>query len=133
MTSQFPLFPWKDADWDLIPEHMREGLYLYICNGIEPGGFLGAVLCNDLNLACQCADSINQRALFNYVKFLHNWAPKNCWGSPDDYYIWRRIGGLGIRISPSSGGDASLPLSSPDSLASEDQPVLAELPNPPEP
>ena len=99
MTSAdagFPDFPWKDAEWDLIPEYMRGGLYRYIMQGIEPGSFMGAVLANDLVRACQCADAVNRHRLFDYVKFLTCWSPQNCWGSESAYGSWLRFGGLGI-------------------------------------
>jgi len=31
-----------------IPDHLRDGLVRYFSDGILPGGFLQAVLCNDL-------------------------------------------------------------------------------------
>ena len=46
-------------DWSLIPEYMIGSLRRYIENGIEPGSFLSAVLCNDLRGACECADDTN--------------------------------------------------------------------------
>jgi len=35
-------------DYDLLPEHIRGGMKLYLEDHVEPGGFLRAVLENDL-------------------------------------------------------------------------------------
>ena len=83
-----------EPDWSLIPEYMRGGLKRYIENGIEPGHFLAAVLQNDLRQACERADSTNMRLLFEYVQFLYNYAPSECWGSVVNYSGWIKKGGL---------------------------------------
>lgn len=83
------------ADWSLIPDRMIGGMRRYIENGIEPGDFLRAVLNNDLQEACGRADAENQRILFQYVKFLYNYAPSDCWGSPEKVEKWLDEGGLG--------------------------------------
>ena len=82
-------------DWSLIPEYMIGGLRRYIENGIEPGSFLSAVLCNDLRGACECADDINRSRLFEYVKFLYSYAPAGCWGSQERFEKWLEQNGLG--------------------------------------
>lgn len=71
-----------------IPEHMRDGIVRYIENGIEPGSFLTAVICNDLTQACACADSQNRRLLFEYIDFFYNYAPRSCWGSREKFDSW---------------------------------------------
>ena len=50
---------------DLIPDHMHGAVIRYVEDGIEPGGFLEAVLCNDLKGAVMRADAINKARLFN--------------------------------------------------------------------
>ncbi len=82
---------------DEIPEHMRAGLLDYIERGYEPGGFIWAVLCNDLRGACARADSVNRHALYAYVHFLWNYAPAACWGSEERVAAW-------IERSGASGG-----------------------------
>lgn len=86
--------PGREADWGLIPDYMIGGLRRYIEHGIEPGGFLSAVLANDLRRACEKADIINQHALFNYVNFLYSYAPAGCWGSDENFKAWCKSGGL---------------------------------------
>jgi hypothetical protein len=76
---------------DLLPHHMREGMQRWIENGIPPCSFLMAVLRNDFIEACGKADDINQRALFNYAAYLHNFAPPACYGSPANVAAWKGL------------------------------------------
>lgn len=75
-------------NYNRIPEHMRDGMRLYIENGIEPGSFLRAVLENDLMEACSRADDINRHRLFDFAWFLYNGAPCECYGSPENVRAW---------------------------------------------
>jgi hypothetical protein len=92
--AEYPDYCGTRANWDLIPEHMIGGLRRYIENGIAPGSFLAAVLCNDLVAACTTADSINRHRLFDWCRFLYSCAPSGCWGSRDNYKKWIEGGGL---------------------------------------
>lgn len=71
-----------------IPQACAQGLELYIASRIEPGGFLMAVLENNLREACGRADYQNKNLLFNYMTFLYNDAPSACWGSPEKVKAW---------------------------------------------
>jgi len=71
-----------------IPEHMHFGITAYIVHGIPPGHFLEAVLSNNLREAAARADSENQAALFQWVNWLYNEAPSQCWGSPEKVTKW---------------------------------------------
>ena len=71
-----------------LPAYMVPGMYNYLSNKIPPGSFMSAVLCNDLYLACQTADSTNRFRLFAYMDFLHNEAPPKSFGSYDAYKSW---------------------------------------------
>jgi hypothetical protein len=64
-----------------VPVHMHDGYIRYLLAGIEPGGFLVAVLANDLRAAVQRADPINQHALAAHIDFLCTAAPAAAWGS----------------------------------------------------
>lgn len=75
-------------DYSSLPEHMQEGMKLYIENGIEPGSFLMAVLENNLMEAFGRADHINQERIRDYCSFLYNEAPRNCHGSPEIVDAW---------------------------------------------
>lgn len=80
---------WNQAKADeLIPSHMHGGLYRYLVSGIEPGDFLMAVLENNLREAVGRADHINQPKLPDYIRYLYNYAPSKCWGSPEKVAAW---------------------------------------------
>jgi hypothetical protein len=78
----------SSEDWGRIPERMRDGILNYIERRWPPGGFLQAVICNDLREAAGRADDENQLLLFEYVKFFYNHAPHECWGSPEKFQAW---------------------------------------------
>ena len=89
MSADLPSYTvGREADWSLIPEHMIGGLRRYIEFGIEPGGFLEAVLCNDLKNAVGRADNTNKHRLNDYIMFLYNFAPSDWRGSPEKYQAW---------------------------------------------
>lgn len=71
-----------------LPEHMREGMELYLKHGVEPGSFLKAVLCNNLCEAVGRADHINIVYLTNIVSYCYNEIPSTAWGSPDSVQKW---------------------------------------------
>jgi hypothetical protein len=82
----------------VIPEYMQGGLQMYINDGIPPGDFLTAVICNDLSAAIGRADNVNIRNMPAYVNFFYNYAPSNCWGSKKMFKSWVKTGGLnGLR------------------------------------
>lgn len=74
-----------------LPDYMIDGMVRYIVHGIPPGGFLTAVLSNDLMGALQKGDDVNQHALPAYGRFLHNYAPIGCFGSPERVAEWRGL------------------------------------------
>ena len=71
-----------------IPERMMGGIKRYIENGIEPGSFLMAVLCNNLCEAVGRADSENMANLPAYVSYFYNEAPSACHGSSEKVKAW---------------------------------------------
>lgn len=82
-------------DYTLLPNHIRNAVRLYIEHGIAPGGFLQAVICNDLRMAYITADTTNRSRLSDIVKFFFEVAPASCWGSFDTMVDWIAQGGLG--------------------------------------
>lgn len=80
-------------DYSMIPEHCRDGMRRYIEQGVIPGDFLQAVICNDLVLAASRADYINQQCLLDYARFLYN-APAGAWGNLERMQRWSEAGGL---------------------------------------
>lgn len=77
-----------------IRPDMLEGLNAYIETGRPTGGFLRAVLTNDLMMAVDRADDGNRRNLPAYVGYLYNEAPMACYGSPEKIKEWMEAGGL---------------------------------------
>lgn len=73
---------------DVIPMHCRDGLRLYLTDGIEPGGFLLAVLCNDFKGAAARADHLNRYSLKEYAIFMSNGMPNSAQGSPQKVQEW---------------------------------------------
>jgi hypothetical protein len=67
----------------MLPKHIRHGVKEYIEKGFIPGGFLQAVICNDLSGAFQRADSTNTERMKDIVQFFHWWVPAPVWGSKE--------------------------------------------------
>lgn len=81
-------------NYSKLPVHMVQGAKNYIEDGIPPGGFLTAVLENDLVGSFATADGVNQEAMFTWAEFLHNEAPIAAWGSREAVLRWIERGGL---------------------------------------
>ena len=71
-----------------IPERMMGGICRYLDQGIEPGSFLRAVICNDLKEAVGAADDENLANLPAYVAYFYNEAPCGSWGSVEAFDGW---------------------------------------------
>lgn len=71
-----------------VPTRIREALKRYIVDRIEPGGFLRAVLENDLREAFGRADDDNREAMFAIVAYAYNEIPGISWGSPQRVADW---------------------------------------------
>lgn len=84
----------------MIPEHTLQALDDYIINGLEPGGFLTAVLSNDLKGAVCRADRWNHHNLADTVKFIANCAPAFCWGSREQVISWLKAFREGTSMEP---------------------------------
>jgi len=72
-----PRFPFNSR----VPVHLRPGLVRYIDHGVVPGGFLFALLCNDMAKAAKKADALSLAALPYLAGWLETHAPEACWGS----------------------------------------------------
>lgn len=79
---------------NLIPEHMRESVLAWIETGRMPGDFLRNLLSNNLSLTFHHADPTNRAAVYDYIFYLHNYAPAPCWGSPKNVEEWNKQGGI---------------------------------------
>jgi len=67
----------------MISNHTKESLERYVNHRIQPGGFLTAVLSNDLFGAVGSADSFSRVALADICQYIYNEVPGNAWGSRD--------------------------------------------------
>lgn len=71
-----------------LPDHMKDGVSMYILQGIEPGGFLMSVLANDLKGAAGRADNLNRTRLFEWASFIVNYMPASSQGSIEEVNRW---------------------------------------------
>ena len=70
----------------MIPQHTQAALDRYVNHKMLPGGFLLAVLTNDLFGAIARADSENKEALSEICTYIYNELPADCWGNRDIVY-----------------------------------------------
>jgi len=78
----------------MVPEHIREGIALYVEHGRIPGDFLCAVISNDLFQALGRADHINRHALHEISAFIYTYTPSACFGSEKKMTAWSEHNGL---------------------------------------
>jgi hypothetical protein len=71
-----------------VPAHTQQALADYIENGVPVGGFLNAVLANDLIGAVGSADAQNIKALKDIVGWVCACAPQGSYGSEALYRRW---------------------------------------------
>jgi hypothetical protein len=72
-----------------VRDHLRAGLIRYFVDGLLPGGFLQAVLCNDLTQAVtRAADGATLAGIPNLTLCLLAHAPSAAWGSRDAVRAW---------------------------------------------
>ena len=62
----------------------------YVNHGIPPGGFVMAVLENNLMESFGRADIENRRDLFEICEYVYNEIPAPCHGSPEAVSKWLR-------------------------------------------
>lgn len=77
-----------------VPIHLHDGLVRYVMFGCPVGGFLTAVLSNDLMESSGRADDQSRASMFEICSFLHNDVPGSCHGSPERVREWIEKGGL---------------------------------------
>lgn len=70
------------------PQEIVESLKLYVEKRVPTGGFLEAVLKNDLCEALGRADKVNSRLLKSIVMYVYWEIPGNCWGSEEKVDAW---------------------------------------------
>lgn len=60
----------------------------YVKHGLEPGGFITAVLANDLMSALGRADTENRQDIFEIAQYVYNKIPSGCHGSYEKVDKW---------------------------------------------
>lgn len=90
-----------DSFYNAIPNYTMDALERYVEQGIPPGGFLMAVLTNDLMEAMGRADSNNRQVLFEITGLIYNEFPADCWRHPERIKAWIQAGGWqGMQVKP---------------------------------
>ena len=72
----------------MIPQRIKDSLDRYIIHRIPTGGFLRAVLENNLKESFARADDENLKCMFEIVNYCYNEIPSICWGSPEKVKAW---------------------------------------------
>ena len=93
--------PISDMHNDLlpIPSRILSALERYVREGIKPGGFLTAIIDNDLRMAITMADPEAERAIPAIVRVMAEYVPALAWGSPTIRELWSVRGGITRRHS----------------------------------
>ena len=80
-------------DYQQIKQSTLDSLKRYVEQGIPTGGFLEAVLSNNLMEACGRADEENAATLFQICAYIYNELPAPCHGSPAKVSAWLKARG----------------------------------------
>jgi len=73
--------------WRIKPDTMAE-IRRYVEHRIPPGGFVHAVLANDLYRACAKADDVNRELLCDVADYVESHLPMACRGSHAAVEAW---------------------------------------------
>lgn len=76
---------------NMVPRAPKEGIDRYVDHGVPTGSFLLAVLSNDLFEAVARADEYNQLALVEICRYIHDYTPNTCHGSPERVAAWLKF------------------------------------------
>jgi len=75
-------------NYDLLPEHLRDGMQRYIEKGVRPGDFMLSCLANNFVGAMCRADRTSAAHVKDIALFIHNEIPSNSWGSYERVRLW---------------------------------------------
>lgn len=78
----------KQKPFANVPPLIVDGLRSYVLDRVETGGFLRAVLENDLAGAICRADASSLTAIRDIVLYVHNCLPSECHGSGEVVNAW---------------------------------------------
>ncbi len=74
--------------YHFIGRAILEGINRFVLRHQPVGGFLTAVLSNNLREALAQADPNNATIMLQIVSYCHNEIPGSCWGSPEKVKAW---------------------------------------------
>jgi len=72
----------------MLPSRTKEAIDRYVADRCPVGGFLRAVLSNNLTESFGRADQENRNNLYDIVSYCYNNLPAGCWGNPDKVTYW---------------------------------------------
>ena len=82
----------RPVRYDLVPNaQMMAEVLAYIEHGAVPGPFLKAIVSNDLVATVTNADTMNCYLIYEWCRWLFNYAPRDSFGSPQNYQSWLGI------------------------------------------
>lgn len=84
----------REGRYPLVTHLMPSLDDAYVVDRRPTGGFLQAILENDLREACGRADNQNQRLIWEIVEYCWNELPPTCWGSPEKVAAWLAARGV---------------------------------------
>lgn len=87
-AEQKPIASLIEGGRYLVPPHMWDAVTNYFVHRYQPGGFLTALLSNDLMGAMGKADDVNASNMHQWCQFLYNYAPSGSYGSPENVRGW---------------------------------------------
>tara|TARA_R110000824_G_scaffold372892_3_gene563090 strand:+ start:3963 stop:4205 length:243 start_codon:yes stop_codon:yes gene_type:complete len=70
------------------PVHILDSINRYVEHKLEPGGFVRAVLSNDLSAAFRVADTDAEAGIQDILKYVRWEIPAESWGSPEKVKAW---------------------------------------------
>jgi hypothetical protein len=84
-----------DEIYHVINPNIIKCLHNYVFHKLQPGGFVTAVLSNDLREAVGRADGHNVNTLKEILTYCYMQIPSACWGSPESVVNWLKKGEVG--------------------------------------
>ena len=74
------------TNYDHLP--LKAKLDSYAQQHTPVGGFLTALLTNNLFGAFGAADDTNVKLIHDYIRYIYNELPGKCWGNPEKVRAW---------------------------------------------
>lgn len=89
------MIEWNPERLGIVPMHLRDGLTRYVEQGIRPGdGLLSILEDRPLSVIIGRSDDTVELALGDIYRFLYNYVPGSCHGTPERVAAWIERGGI---------------------------------------